>query len=396
MAILGIAGERPNSPVASFSCGKHTITRTFRVLTSSVFDGPIAVANAIGIPRLFSTYQFGAELHPYCRCRSIEPERIAPGALEWNVICHYETPDAKGGARGDGGHGSDGSDKGDKGDGGGTGEEKDQQFENPLAALPEVETHWETKQIPIQGAQALGVIATATKGATLVDTTYTVFYAVGDPVTVYKDGTLLTTTIAAITDNINISLATAWTGKTGKVYLVDVAFKPLMSSAGEIFVPPPMMDDSSLTLTMTRNEDINTPVLATSAMFGNTVNSDVFFGLNPGQVKCQNITCQRQVKQLPNGTVFPYLRVTYLFHAKSTWDTQLLDKGSYYRFRASTSLPWTKQKFITDDGQPRDGLLDGFGQKLADGGTPVFIIVHPYTWQAFSTLNLPQSFNEVQ
>lgn len=390
MAVVGIAQERPDSPQATFECGKHVITRRFRVVTSSLLDGPITVANAIGIPRLFQVYQFGAELHRYCRCRSIEPARIARGSLTWEVTCHYETPPRKEGARHDGGHHSD------KGDGGGTGEEKDQQFENPLAAIPEIETHWEVKQVPIYGCQGLGNTVTVTNGLPNVSVAQTAFYSVGDPVTLYAGARILNTTILTVTAGSGLTLAANWPGASGKATLVDVAFKPLRSSAGEVFVPPPMMDDAMLILTITRNEDLNSPVLQTSALFQNAVNLDGFFGLNPGQVKCQCITCQRQTKQLPDGTTYAYLRVTYLFHVKATWDIQLLDKGSYYLFQSSIMAPVTKQKFITDDGQPRDGLLDGNGGKLADGAAPVFLTVRPYSWLAFATLNLPQSFQQVQ
>ena len=73
MAIIGIAQERPDSPQGSFEVGKHVITRKFRVITDSLADGPIVVAQAIGLPRLFQIYTFGDEFHPYCRCRSIDP-----------------------------------------------------------------------------------------------------------------------------------------------------------------------------------------------------------------------------------------------------------------------------------------------------------------------------------
>jgi len=350
----------------------------------------MTVANAIGLPRLFTPYQFGGEFHPYCRCRSIDPQRMAPGALEWEVTCVYTTPEQKDGAKEEGGHDSKDS------DGGGTGEEKDEQFDNPLAAIPELETHWQTEKVPIYGVQGSGISASVSHGSSLVATTATALFTVGDPVTIYAGKTVLNTTVSAITDGVNITLGTAWTGSTGTATIIDVAFKPLASSAGEIFVPPPMMDRSTLLITMTRNESILSPIPETALLFQDSVNADVFFGFGPGQVKCQSITCQRQNKQLPDGSIFPYLRATYLFHARKTWDIQLLDKGSYYRFRVSTSLPWTKQKFITDDGQPRDGLLDGFGQKLADGAAPVFITVRPYPWLTFAALELPQNFQQVQ
>lgn len=392
MAVVGFAVERPGSPEASFECGKHTITRKFRVLCDSVLDGPITVANAIGIPPLFSIYTFGAEIHPYCRCRSIEPERMAPASLDWEVTCVYETPEIKDGATADGGHDSNAN------DGGGTGIENDQQFENPLAAMPEIETHWETKQVPMYVTNGLGFYVAMSQGSGLIETAQTAFFTVGAPVMVYSaSGKVLLSSVSSISQMQSIQLANNWTGSSGPAIIVNISTpQPLKNSAGEIFVPPPMMDDSSLILQITRNENINSPILQTSALYMNTVNSDTFFGYNPGMVKCQFISCQRQNKQLPDASVLPYLRVTYNFHVKQSWDMQLLDKGTYYWYRTSQSAPWNDNKFITADGQPRDGLLDGTGQKLATGASPVYLTVRPYNWQAFASLNLPQSFAQVQ
>ena len=40
-----------------------------------------------------------------------------------------------------------------------------------------------------------------------------------------------------------------------------------------------MMDQGRLTMTITRNEDINSPVLATSVLFQDAVNADVLPGV---------------------------------------------------------------------------------------------------------------------
>jgi hypothetical protein len=393
MAVIGLAAERPGSPRASFSVGKFTITRKYLVRTSSVNDGPGTVVLAIGLPRLFQPYVFGSEFLPFCRCRSVDPERMAPGSLDWEVTCVYETPEPKGGARGDGAN-HDGTD----GDGGGTGQETDGQFDNPLLALPEIETHYESHKIPIYGVQGLGVNVTVTNGSPDVTVGNATFFSVGDSVTVTKGSSTLTTTISSITPGppAVLVLAANWTGTSGTALIVDNNFKPCQASNGEIFVPAPEMDESHLILTITRNEDINSPHPALAITYQDTVNSDVFWNAVPGTCKCRSITVQRQVKNYPDGSVFPYLRVTYIFHFKSTWDIQLLDKGTWYWYQQSGATPKRKQKFLSDDGQPIDGLLDGQGGKLATGAAPVFLTVRPYARLPFSALNLPQTFQTVQ
>jgi len=336
MAVVGIAQMRPGYPRASFELGIQTIICKYLVVTDSVEDGPITVVLAPGLPILFQPYQFGSEYHPYCRCRSVVPERVKDGSPAWDVTCTFTTPQIKGGAHGDGGNSDSGSDGGaDKGsDGGGTKEETDGQFENPLLEIPEVETHFETSQIPI-----MGVYDTSQNPA---------------------------------------------------------VFKPAQASTGEIFVPPPHMENASLILTITRNEALSAAHPQLAATYMNTCNSDTFWGCSAGQVKCQNITVQRQVKQLPGGTIFPYLRVTYIFKIKDTWDLKILDSGSWYWFQKSQSEPKVKQRFLSEDKQPIQGLLDGNGNKLADGGTPVWLTIRPYNRLAFGALGLPQSFAQVQ
>lgn len=334
MSIVGFAEERPDSPKATFELGKFTVTRKFLVKTSSVLDGPATVALAPGLPLLFSPYLFGIEFLPFLRCRSVEPERMAPASLEWEVTCTYETPDFKDAAMGDGGFDAN---KGDSrgGDGGGTGEETDGQFQNPELMIPEIEVHFETHK------QAV--------------------YAVFNPTT--------------------------------------QVLTPAAASTGEIFVPAPELDRSHLILTITRNESIasNHPGLALT--YQDTVNSDTFWGAAPGQVKCQSITVQRLVKNFPDGTVLPYLKATYIFHFRNTWDIQILDKGTWYYNKPGGTMDqslWKRVKFTSDDNQLIEGLLDGTGGALAKGANPVFLTMRLYDRVPFGALNLPQSFLQVQ
>lgn len=397
MAIIGLAAERPGSPQATFDCGKFTVVRKFLVHTSSKFDGPALVAVAPGIPLLFTPYYFGTDFIPNCRVRSVEPERLAPGSMDWEVTVTYETPDIKGGALGDGGNSGDSGDKGN--DGGGTGQETDGQYNNPLLAIPEIETHFETHKIPIYGLRALGVPATFTSGSPDVQAASANWFAVGDPVTLVMGTVTLATTITAIQFTplpVTITLSAAWPGISGQGVLINNAIKPCMASNGEIFVPPPEMDESHLIMTITRNEDITAPHPALAITYQDVVNSDIFWGALPGQCKCKSITVQRQVKQFPDGSALPYLRVTYIFHFKSSWNIQLLDKGTWYWYQQTNASPVREQKKVTSDGQPVDCLLDGKGGLLPKGASPVFLTISPYGQLPFSALNLPQSFQQVQ
>lgn len=407
MAVIGFAAERPDSPKASFEVGKYTVTRKFLVLTSSVLDGPGVVALAIGLPRLFQPYIFGTEFLPNCRVRSVVPERIKPASLEWEVTVTYETPERKHGGGGEGGQEQQDS---------GTGEEQDGQFENPLLYIPEVETRFETYKQPIYGVRGLGFKAGVTNGSADVSVNPGVkFFQVGDPVCLTDitpryfafNGSVITssigksieTTVTAISGS-TVTLAKPWTGVTSTdpgATLFNLNFQPAHASNGEIFVPPPEMDASRLILTITRNEDISSPHPALALAYQDSLNSDIFWGAAPGQCKVMSITAQRQTKQLPDGSVVVYLRCTYQFQFRPFWDIQLLDKGNFYFAATSMADPTpARYAFQSREGQPIEGLLDGNGQKLADGGNPVFLSIRPYRSLPFAALNLPNSFLQVQ
>ncbi len=174
------------------------------------------------------------------------------------------------------------------------------------------------------------------------------------------------------------------------------ALEPCKASNGQVFDPPPTRDRSRLNLTITRNEDISTPVLATAVAYQDAVNSDYWWGLAPGTWKVQAITVHRETKQLSNGSIFPYLRVSYKFQARQTWDTQLLDAGTYYKNDLGGAPPVVQKiRFLTTDGHPTTGPLDGHGNKLAEGATPVFLTFRFYPRLPFGNLLLPQSFLDI-
>ncbi len=170
------------------------------------------------------------------------------------------------------------------------------------------------------------------------------------------------------------------------------ALTPCRNSAGQVFDPPPMRDNSRLTLRITRNESISTLHPAVDLAYTDAVNADVFWGCPAGTWKCTGITSKREIKQLASGTLFPYLRCGYAFEARPRWDLLILDAGAYYK--TSGEVP-KRFIFTGDDGQPRIGLLDGTGGKLADGERPVYRTFRTYLRKPFAPLNLPQTFASV-
>jgi hypothetical protein len=368
-----------NSPEGTLELNASSFIRRFRVLTNSFNDGPITVSSAVGLPRAFQLYSTPNEHHNYARCRSVECDRLEPKSLYWIVTCHYSTPEVQNGKDGANTHENAGEN------------------DNPLLIIPEIETHTERYEQPIYWVYNPTVSATTIESGNTQNGNEVVF-AIADVsqiqvgMTVTGAGIPAGTTVSEVLDANEILLSAAATQTLGGNALTFTAVQlisPVRASNGEIFDPPPMKDASRLILTITRNEDITAPHPLTSVLFTDTVNSDIFFACLPGQVKCMGVTAAKQTKQLSNGAVFSYLKCVYQFQMRPTWDLYILNAGNWYW---TDIKKLTKQKFLTEDQHPRQGLLDINGLKLADGLNPLFVGVRPYQRQKFSPLNLPQSF----
>ena len=68
-------------------------TRVFRVETNATSDGPIAVAFATGIPRVWDRYvsHETGEFDDLALCRSVDPRQDADNPYLWEVRCEYTT-----------------------------------------------------------------------------------------------------------------------------------------------------------------------------------------------------------------------------------------------------------------------------------------------------------------
>lgn len=179
-------------------------------------------------------------------------------------------------------------------------------------------------------------------------------------------------------NNPQLELPTVKTSESEYEELVTQVYDPTTnnaappaSSAGEVFDPPSKRQNFYESLEISRNEDLSAPHPALGNLYRNSVNSDTFWGLAPGTWRCVQISAERQVRQLQNGTFVAFLKVTYKFTARPNgWDDQLLDYGNYY-FRpvldgAGDVTNWVNTQFKTADGHTRTGLLDGNGGALPD------------------------------
>lgn len=174
--------------------------------------------------------------------------------------------------------------------------------------------------------------------------------------------------------------------------LKDAFSNGIKNSADEVFENPPTRTVSQMVLTITRNEAVTAAHPATALSYVDTVSSGAFFGQDAKTARMVGISVDRQVKQLKNGGVFPYLKSSYNIQFKDEgWKVKLLDHGSYYK-----DIQDNKISFKTEEGaEPYLGLLDGSGGKLAGAADPVYLApLQIYTEKDWSGLGLPSSFTE--
>ncbi len=164
---------------------------------------------------------------------------------------------------------------------------------------------------------------------------------------------------------------------------------PPVNSAGEPFDPPPLYDkcDPVLCVEVTYATYDNDRAM----IFNNSLNSDKFFGADPGQVRCKIKAKRFQWRDQFRWTV------TYRFSYRAEgWQPQVLDIGSHYRIASGSGH---LEFFHDDSGTPFLGLLDGHGgplntahpnQALTDNTPAVFLTMTAYPTTPFAPLQIPQ------
>ena len=174
----------------------------------------------------------------------------------------------------------------------------------------------------------------------------------------------------------------------------DKVFKGAMrTTAGEIFDPPPEMDESRPVLKIVRNESTFKPL--TAMLFQDAVNEAPWGGAQARQVKVNRISTSGKESEKINGFTYEYYPVTYELHYKrETWDIRLLNAGWYYLNAAGADPtdPDNLVEFKDSSGKPRKGLLADDGTALADGEAVTYVRKRAYKELNFNLLNLPQTF----
>jgi hypothetical protein len=181
----------------------------------------------------------------------------------------------------------------------------------------------------------------------------------------------------------------AWGGtKFERVYQYDINGIAITNSAGQYFDPPVVGDDSRINLKIERNEPVYNPAIA--AAYKDAVNSDVFFGGNPGTWKLALPTADLEYNVdsgTPDGF---YYRITYNFEYRiEGWQALILDQGTMVLDGGNRLT-----NALGSDGAPVSSPipLNGAGKALPAGGTPTFLAFDIYTPMPFAQLNLDPTF----
>jgi hypothetical protein len=171
-----------------------------------------------------------------------------------------------------------------------------------------------------------------------------------------------------------------------KVAVVDRSGNVICNSAGDLFDPPAMIDDSRRVVTVTKN----LAVVPTWILdYQDAVNSDSFtvdgVSIAVGKAKMQAVTVGP--KQRRNATVFR--TVTFTMHLqRDGWALDILDAG----FNRKDPADATKRIPITIDGVLPSAPypLNGSGVPLENPSpsTGVFLSYNVYKTRAFSSLPL--------
>lgn len=174
----------------------------------------------------------------------------------------------------------------------------------------------------------------------------------------------------------------------------DKVFEDCMrNTAGQVFDPPPEVDDSRPVLTITRNEQRFNPLLAIT--FQDAVNKTPWGGAQQRQAKIMGITTSGRKTEKIKDVEYVYYPVTYEIHYKrETWDIRVLNAGKYYLKVAGADKtdPANLVGFTDAQGKETIGLLAEDGTALANGVEPIWIRKRVYKELDFKLLNLPQQF----
>lgn len=160
----------------------------------------------------------------------------------------------------------------------------------------------------------------------------------------------------------------------------DIDGNPVVNKAKQKFDPPLEEEVSIMVLTVERNEAYFDHGLAWA--LSNRVNSATFYGADPRHVKSKAPRGQEIWEGELN-----YWTITYEFHFHPEgWDPEVLNAGSYYiDANGKKRLP---EDDVTGAQHTAPILLDTNGNKLAAGGTPIYLKFETLREYDFNVLGL--------
>jgi hypothetical protein len=175
-----------------------------------------------------------------------------------------------------------------------------------------------------------------------------------------------------------------------RIVSVDQDGDPVVNSALCPYEDPVTIDDDRSVIEVVRREPIGgaSPFDATRAeSYRNTVNLHAWNGFAPYMVMCKSITTGDP--EYDSNNLVWFYTVAYVFHInRDTWTKQILDQG--YQVLGTDGLP---TPVIAADGDRVDDpvLLDGAGNELGSGGTPVYRPHKVYPALDYSAFNIDLS-----
>ncbi len=166
----------------------------------------------------------------------------------------------------------------------------------------------------------------------------------------------------------------------------------MVNSCGDQFDPLPVGQEYILTLSISRNENEFTQVIANARKFIGHPATDKVMGIDGAIMR--GIGIEKKFSLTKTGLINRFFEVSY-----NLWfppDIEVLDIGPFFCVQESGTDPITRNQFVTAEGHPRLGLLDGKGNKLDDDKEPIFLgPFKPAKPIPFRSLGLPTSFDSV-
>jgi len=150
-----------------------------------------------------------------------------------------------------------------------------------------------------------------------------------------------------------------WTHGTAQEAIdLDIYDNPIVNSAGEGFRNPYITDVPLYFLTVKRFEVGFNP--RTMLRYGKRVNSDVFFGVQPGQAYCHHVMPTTEYD-----LTSPVIEVEYHFEFREDYfEARMKDQGFNELIPAQGNEPGGLRPILLPDGTPvtTDSPLNGFGR----------------------------------